>query len=115
VRNALSTPRLDLPTDIENICTRKSALSQFENPIELDASVHAPMLAREAWGPNVGATVFGTAGYWCERANESRTLAESMRDRDAKLAMMAVADSYETLAKLAEPKETTGLSPDKSR
>jgi len=61
------------------------------------------------------ATVFGTAAYWRERADESRALAESMHDHDSKLATMAVADSYETLAKLAEPRAITGLSPDKSR
>jgi hypothetical protein len=65
-------------------------------------------------GPNVGATAFGTGAYWRERADESRSLAESMHDRDSKLAMMAVADSYETLAKLAEASETTGLFPDES-
>jgi hypothetical protein len=37
-----------------------------------------------------------------------------MHDRDSKLAMMAVADSYEMLAKLAEASETTGLFPDES-
>jgi hypothetical protein len=63
----------------------------------------------------VGATVFGTAAYWREHAEESRAMAQSMRDRDAKLTMMAVADSYETLAKLAEAGTTTGLFPDKSR
>jgi hypothetical protein len=37
-----------------------------------------------------------------------------MHDHDSKLAMRAVADSYERLAKLAEARETTGLFPDKS-
>jgi hypothetical protein len=62
----------------------------------------------------VGATVFGTGAYWRERADESRSLAESMHDHDSKLAMRAVADSYERLAKLADARKTTGLFPDKS-
>jgi hypothetical protein len=65
-------------------------------------------------GAKRGATVFGTGAYWRERADESHSLAESMHDHDSKLAMRAVADSYETLAKLAEARETTGLFPDKS-
>ena len=72
------------------------------------------MLAGTHGGPNV-ATVFGTAAYWRGRADESRTLAQSMHDHTSKLTMMAVADSYETLAKLAEARATTGLFPDKSR
>jgi hypothetical protein len=73
------------------------------------------MLGARAWEPNVGATVFGAAAYWRERADESRTLAESMRDHNSKLTMMAVADSYEKLGELAGAGATTGLFPDKSR
>jgi hypothetical protein len=68
------------------------------------------MLHGKHGGPNV-ATVFGTAAYWRERAEESLTLAQSMHNHAAKLTMMAVADSYETLAKLAEARATTGLFP----
>ena len=57
------------------------------------------------------AAIFGTATYWREHAEESRAIAEDMRDDACKLAMMAVADSYEQLAKVAEARATSGLLP----
>jgi hypothetical protein len=40
--------------------------------------------------------------YWRARAREMRSLAETMRHRDAKEALLRIAESYERLAKTAE-------------
>ncbi len=36
--------------------------------------------------------------HWLERAEEARTIAEEMRDPQARLGMLAVAEGYERLA-----------------
>jgi hypothetical protein len=60
-------------------------------------------------------TKFGTPEHWRERAEEARTKAADMRDWGAKQGMLDVAQSYETLAKLAEARATTGLFPGRSK
>ena len=45
---------------------------------------------------------FGTPEYWRERADEARALADDMVDEEARLAMLAVAQSYEKIAVRAE-------------
>jgi len=58
--------------------------------------------------------IFGTPEYWRERAGEARTKAADMRDWETKQDMLDVAQSYETLAKLAEAR-ATGLFHNKSK
>ena len=55
---------------------------------------------------------FGTPAYWQGRADEARALAEDMSDEDARRAMLAVAENYESIAKRSE---ATGTTPSPSR
>ena len=43
-----------------------------------------------------------TSTQWMARASEARSLAETMRDNDARSTMLAIAASYEKLARRAE-------------
>jgi len=54
------------------------------------------------------AATYGTPAYWRERAEEARAKAAEMRDRDARQAMLDIANSYDHLAKMAERR---GASP----
>jgi hypothetical protein len=45
--------------------------------------------------------IFDTPGHWRERAEEARTMAASVKDREVRRAMLDVAESYEKLAMLA--------------
>jgi hypothetical protein len=45
---------------------------------------------------------FGSPEYWRNRAKESYAVAEQIGDPEAKAAMLAVAQSYEKIAKRAE-------------
>lgn len=56
---------------------------------------------------------FGTAEYWLERATQAHAVADQIRDRHAKLAMLAVAAGYEKIATRAEAREL-GLLPNRS-
>jgi hypothetical protein len=47
-------------------------------------------------------TKFGTLEHWRERAEEARIQAEQMSDKAARKAVLAVAESYEKIAKRAE-------------
>jgi hypothetical protein len=59
---------------------------------------------------------FGTAPYLRERAEEARARAAYMHDKDAKRRMLYVADSYESLAKLAEDRAAGRLRfPDQTK
>jgi rubrerythrin len=40
--------------------------------------------------------------YWCDRAREKRTLAEHLRNEQAKQTMLRIARDYERLAERAE-------------
>lgn len=40
---------------------------------------------------------------WRERAEEARTIAEQMRDPDARRTMLLIAENYEALARVYEP------------
>ncbi len=40
--------------------------------------------------------------YWYARAEETRTLADGMRHRESKVALIKIAEGYERLAKSAE-------------
>ena len=44
-------------------------------------------------------------GYWRARAEEARGQANQMRDREAKQALIRIADIYDQLAKQAEATE----------
>jgi hypothetical protein len=45
---------------------------------------------------------FGSSDHWRDRAKEARALADQITDPEAKQAMVAVAESYEKIAKRAE-------------
>ena len=45
--------------------------------------------------------VIDNPGHWRARAEESRSLAEQMKDADARRIMLGIADSYELLAERA--------------
>ena len=47
-------------------------------------------------------SAFGTPEHWLERATQARTMAEGIRDAEAKRAMLAIAENYERIAKRAE-------------
>ena len=49
--------------------------------------------------------------YWRERAEESRTRSEEMRDPDAKATMMRISQMYEHLAELVARREKRDASP----
>ena len=53
---------------------------------------------------------FGSPEHWRDRAEEARVLAEKMRDQQAKAAMLAIADSYEKIAKRAETRSAGGVT-----
>jgi len=46
-----------------------------------------------------------TAEYWRNRAEEVRTLAEEMKDKEARERLFRIASDYEHLAKWAETRE----------
>jgi hypothetical protein len=46
--------------------------------------------------------LYGTAEHWLARAHEAREMAAHIEDLAARLAMLAVADNYEAIAKRAE-------------
>lgn len=48
---------------------------------------------------------FGTPEHWLARAKDARKTAESIKDADARRAMLAIAENYEKIAKRAEAKE----------
>jgi hypothetical protein len=62
---------------------------------------------REATTESVGmpALVYGTAEHWLTRAREAREVAAQMGDPVAQVAMIAVAENYEIVAKRAEARE----------
>jgi hypothetical protein len=45
---------------------------------------------------------FGTPEHWRDRAEEARIQAKHMLDEDAKRGLLAIAESYERIAKTAE-------------
>jgi hypothetical protein len=45
---------------------------------------------------------FGTPEHWSDRAEEARVQTEHMFDKDAKRGLLAIAESYERIAKIAE-------------
>jgi hypothetical protein len=49
-------------------------------------------------------TTFDTPEQWRSHAKEARALAKQMRDPEAKIAMLRVAESYDTIAKRTEAK-----------
>jgi hypothetical protein len=49
--------------------------------------------------------VYGTAEHWLMRAREAREMAAQMNDPEARVAMIAVAENYEIIAKRAEARE----------
>ena len=56
---------------------------------------------------------FGTPEHWHARAQEARSMAAQIQDRDAKRAMLDIADNYEKIAKRAEAKEAgVAMHPD---
>ena len=54
----------------------------------------------------MSASLIDDAEYWRKRAEEARTLAEQMKDRQTKSLMLGIAESYERIAKLTA--ERTG-------
>ena len=49
-------------------------------------------------------TTFDTPEQWRSHAKEARALAKQMRDPEAKIALLRVAECYDTIAKRAEAK-----------
>jgi hypothetical protein len=47
-----------------------------------------------------------TAKYWRSRAEETRTLAVSMRDEEAKATLLDIADRYERMARRSDARES---------
>ena len=45
---------------------------------------------------------FGTRNHWLQRSKDARGIAEQIADPEAKKAMLAVAESYQKIAKRAE-------------
>jgi len=50
--------------------------------------------------------------HWQSRAEEARTIADSLNDREAKRSMLKIADEYDLLAQRAE--ERSGKQPRQS-
>ena len=55
--------------------------------------------------------VYGTAEHWLMRAQEAREMAAQMDDPVAQVAMIAVAQHYEIVAKRAEAREANVSMP----
>jgi hypothetical protein len=55
-----------------------------------------------------------TAEHWRERAEEARSIAETMRDEGARKAMFQVADGYEAMAERVEKREALARGPPKA-
>lgn len=49
--------------------------------------------------------IYGSSEHWIARAKEAREMAAQIDDREAKQAMIAVAENYEKIAKRAEARE----------
>jgi hypothetical protein len=65
--------------------------------------VHVRVSATRRVG--VPALVYGTAEHWLMRAREAPEMAAQMDDPVAQVAMIAVAENYEIVAKRAEARE----------
>jgi hypothetical protein len=50
-------------------------------------------------------SLHGTPDHWIGRAKEAREMASSIKDADARRAMMIIAENYEKIAKRAEARE----------
>ena len=55
--------------------------------------------------------IYGTAEHWLMRAQEAREMAAQMDDPVAQVAMIAVAQNYEIVAKRAEAREVNVSMP----
>ena len=53
------------------------------------------------------APLLNDARHWQDRANESRSVAETLSDPEAKRVMLEIADSYELLARRAAVRSET--------
>jgi hypothetical protein len=47
-------------------------------------------------------SLLNDSAHWLQRAQQTRAMAESITDTEAKLVMLGIADSYEELARRAE-------------
>ena len=52
--------------------------------------------------------------HWRNRAEEARLLAETMSDTEARQTMLAIADLYEKMAKIAERSESNPEADERS-
>ena len=52
-----------------------------------------------------------SAEYWSARAEEARTIAERMKDKDTRNTMLGIVRSYEHLAQRAKEREQPGNGP----
>jgi hypothetical protein len=81
---------------------RATVTSRVEaRPICLTPAFLWPVWAMTKGG-QVMPNTFGTPEHWLERAEEARTMADSIQDAEAKRAMLAIAENYERIAKRAE-------------
>ena len=66
------------------------------------------MRGRRGCGMLVGMTVddpLNNSSYWRNRAEEARTIAESMRTAHPKSIMLKIAEDYDRLARIAEQRK----------
>lgn len=84
---ALSRKFLDMAAQVE------SAMKDSSQVLDTEASAPLPPM-------------FGTTGYWRERATEARAMLDHLREPEAVKAMQLVVENYDRLARISARKET---------